>query len=245
MRSFVGHSNLNHTLPDGILLVDKPTAMTSHDVVDRIRRRFRIAKVGHAGTLDPQATGLLIIMLGRGTKLAGRLMADDKTYEGTMRLGAITDTQDGDGAIIQERDYKDVTRDDVEREMRGFVGDIMQVPPMVSALKKDGVPLYRLARKGQVVERQPRLIHVHEFLLTDFNLPTASFYVRSGKGCYVRTLCADLGEKLGCGAFLESLRRTASGVFNVSDALPLADLLEMSRESVIQRIVPSPRVPLN
>ena len=245
MKSGPCHTAPFGALPDGILLVDKPAGLTSHDVVDRIRRRFGPPKVGHAGTLDPQATGLLVIMLGRATKLADRLMAEDKIYEGTFRLGAVTDTQDGDGRVLQERDYSAVTRADAEREMARLTGDIMQLPPMVSALKKDGVPLYRLARKGQVVERQPRLIHVYEFALLDFQPPAGSFRVRCSKGCYVRTLCADLGEALGCGAYLDSLRRLASGAFQLSAAAPLAELLNLARAELIRRIVPSPRVPLS
>lgn len=232
-------------LPDGILLVDKPAGMTSHDVVDRIRRRFGAPKVGHAGTLDPQATGLLVIMLGRATKLADRLMAEDKIYEGVFRLGVATDTQDGDGQVVQERDCSAVARADVERAMAGLTGDLMQLPPMVSALKKNGVPLYRLARKGQVVERQPRLVRVYEFTLLDFQPPSGAFRVRCSKGCYVRTLCADLGEALGCGAYLEQLRRLASGAFKLSEAAPLGDILNLARADLIRLIVPSPRVPLS
>lgn len=245
MKPGAFHTAPSGALPDGILLVDKPSGITSHDVVDRIRRRFGVPKVGHAGTLDPQATGLMVIMLGRATKLADRLMADDKVYEGVFHLGVTTDSQDGDGQVVQERDSSAVTRADVERAMAGLTGDLMQVPPMISALKKDGVPLYKLARKGKIVERQPRLVHVYEFTLLDFQPPSGMFRVRCSKGCYVRTLCADLGEVLQCGAHLAGLRRLASGSFNLSEAMPLGDILNLARADLIRLIVPSPRVPLS
>ena len=150
---------------DGILIVDKPAGPTSHDVVDCIRRRFALKKVGHGGTLDPAATGLLIILLGRGTRLSERFMSSDKTYEGTLRLGMSTDTQDAEGRPIREADPSGITQDQLLAEMGRFKGDLYQTPPMVSAIKQGGVPLYKLARKGQEVERQPRLIHIYEFRL--------------------------------------------------------------------------------
>lgn len=206
---------------DGLLLVDKPSGMTSHDVVARIRHHFRLRKVGHGGTLDPMATGLLVILLGRGTKLSNQVMGSDKTYEGVMQLGASTDTQDCDGQVISERDASGVTREAIEEQMRLRVGDQMQTPPMVSAVKMGGVPLYKLARQGQVIEREPRLIHVYEFRLTAFEPPRATFVLRCTKGTYVRTLCSDIGEVLGCGAHLAALRRTVSGPLRVEDAIPL------------------------
>ncbi|HOW97840.1 MAG TPA: tRNA pseudouridine(55) synthase TruB [Kiritimatiellia bacterium] len=223
---------------EGLLLVDKPAGMTSHDVVDAIRRRFGFRKVGHGGTLDPMATGLLVILLGRGTKLSDRVMASDKTYEGTLKLGATTDTEDVDGQILAEAPWEHVTREAVEREMAARVGDLMQTPPMVSAVKKQGVPLYKLARKGQTVEREPRLIHVYEFRLLAFEPPRARFVLRCTKGTYVRTLCADIGRALGCGAFLEALRRTRAGALAVEAAAPLDDILRMDVDRVAERVLP-------
>jgi tRNA pseudouridine55 synthase len=228
---------------DGIILVDKPSGLTSHDVVDRIRRHFRFEKVGHAGTLDPQATGLLVIMIGRGTKLADLLLAGDKTYDGAMHLGVATDTQDADGAPIRESDYRQVTREQVLAQMQRLTGDIFQTPPMVSAMKVKGVPLYKLARKGQTVERRPKLIHVYEFKLMEFAPPNVSFHLRCSKGVYVRTLCADIGEALGCGAHLAQLRRAQSGDFNVADAIPLDDLLKLDQAQFAGRLIPLHRVP--
>ncbi len=223
---------------DGIILVDKPEGLTSHDVVDRIRRHFQFKKVGHAGTLDPQATGLLVLMIGRGTKLANLLLAGDKTYLGTMRLGITTDTQDAQGQLLREADYRQVTREQLQAAIQRWNGDVLQTPPMVSAMKKQGVPLYKLARRGLTVERRPKLIHIYEFQLRDFNPPQATFYLRCSKGVYVRTLCADIGAELGCGAHLEQLRRTQSGDFSIDQALPLNQLLQMDRQQLAEQLIP-------
>lgn len=223
---------------DGLLLVDKPPGPTSHDIVASIRRHFGIRKVGHGGTLDPMAGGLLVILTGRGTRLSSHVMSSDKTYEGVMRLGVSTESQDADGAVIAERDSSQVTRAQLEREMQKWMGDVMQVPPMISAIKRQGVPLYKLARKGQVVEREPRFLHIYEFTLLDFTPPDASFRLRCTKGTYVRTLCADIGEALGCGAYLKTLRRTQSGPYHLRDAIPMDELMRMPRENVLARIHP-------
>ncbi len=227
---------------DGVLLVDKPSGPTSHDIVDCIRRHFGIRKVGHGGTLDPLATGLLIILLGRGTKLSESLMGFDKTYEGVLRLGIATDTQDADGQVVSESDPSGVTREALEAQMACRTGDIMQTPPMVSAVKIGGVPLYKLARKGKTVERQARLIHVYSFRLLDFSPPRASFDLRCTKGTYVRTLCAEIGETLGCGAHLESLRRTHIGALDVRHAHSLEALLERSPSDLPDLIIPLTKV---
>jgi tRNA pseudouridine55 synthase len=229
---------------DGLLLVDKPARLTSHDVVDRVRRQFHFEKVGHAGTLDPQATGLLILMIGRATKLANALLAGDKAYEGILRLGVATDTQDADGRVIGEGDYSHVTRERIEAEFRKMTGDIMQTPPMVSAAKKNGVPLYKLARQGKTVERAPKLVHVYEFVLRDFAPPRVSFYLRCSKGFYVRTLCADLGTVLTCGAHLEQLRRVQSGEFDLTQAMRLEDILRLDRGQLLEKLIPLTRVNL-
>jgi tRNA pseudouridine55 synthase len=227
---------------DGVLLVDKPAGLTSHDVVDRIRRRFRFRKVGHGGTLDPMATGLLVILVGRGTRLSERVMASDKAYEGVMRLGVRTDTEDVDGRILSEADASGVSEEAVRLAMARRVGDLLQTPPMISAIKKDGVPLYKLARQGRTVERSPRLIHLYEFSLLNYEPPRARFRLSCTKGTYVRTLCADIGEELGCGAFLESLRRLAAGGFRVADAHPLSALLEMEPPAFLDCVIPVHRL---
>jgi tRNA pseudouridine55 synthase len=223
---------------DGLLLLDKPSGMTSHDVVDAIRRHFGFRKVGHGGTLDPMATGLLVMLLGRGTKLSNYVIGSDKVYEGTMFLGRSTDTQDCDGKTIAEKDAAGVTREALEAGLRTWLGDVQQIPPMVSAIKHEGTPLYKLARRGQEIAREPRLIHIYEFALLDFAPPRASFRLRCTKGTYVRTLCSDIGDALGCGAFLESLRRTRSGDLDLADALPLATALSLTADDLIPYVVP-------
>jgi tRNA pseudouridine55 synthase len=223
---------------DGAILVDKPSGPTSHDVVDAIRRRFQIKKVGHCGTLDPNATGLLIIVLGRGTKLSERLMGDDKVYEGTIKFGEATDSYDSDGELTGSLPVMPMTLDELNEEAATFIGDQMQVPPMVSAIKKDGVPLYKLARKGVEVEREPRLIHVYNFRFTDYTEPLGKFRVACTKGTYIRSLAHDLGQKLGCGAHLTTLRRSASGKFDVADALPLDTIMKMTPAELEKRVLP-------
>ena len=226
------------TALDGAILVDKPAGPTSHDVVDAIRRKFGIKKVGHCGTLDPNATGLLIIVLGRGTKLSERLMGDDKVYEGTVKFGEATDSYDCDGEITGSLPVMPMTLDQLNEEAAKFIGDLMQVPPMVTAIKKDGVPLYKLARKGIEVEREPRLIHVYNFRFTDYTEPFGKCRVACTKGTYIRSLAHDLGQKLGCGAHLTELRRSASGKFDVADALPLDAVLKLSTAELEKRVMP-------
>ena len=223
---------------DGLLLVDKPAGPTSHDLVDEIRRRFRIEKVGHGGTLDPMATGLLIILLGRGTKLSNYVMSADKVYEGLMHLGVTTDTEDRDGKVLTKTNWDSVTRERLEIEMAKWMGDVMQTPPMVSAVKLNGVPLYKLARKGKTVEREPRLIHIYEFKLLHFSLPGVRFRLRCTKGTYVRTLCADIGRALGCGAYLEQLRRTQSGTMKVENAIEYETILGLDLEQLAKHVIP-------
>jgi len=223
---------------DGAILVDKPSGPTSHDVVGAIRRRFQIKKVGHCGTLDPNATGLLIIVLGRGTKLSERLMGDDKVYEGTIKFGETTDSYDSDGELTASMPIMPMTLDQLNAEAATFIGDQMQVPPMVSAIKKNGVPLYKLARKGIEVEREPRLIHLYNFRFTDYSEPLGQFRVACTKGTYIRSLAHDLGQKLGCGAHLTTLRRSASGKFDVADALPLDGILKLSATELEKRVLP-------
>ena len=223
---------------DGALLIDKPAGPTSHDVVDEIRRYFRIKKVGHCGTLDPNATGLLIIVLGRGTKLSERLMSDDKVYEGTMKFGEATDSYDCDGEITETKPVPPLTLEQLNEATAPFLGDIMQMPPMVSAIKKNGVPLYKLARKGIEVEREARLIHIYNFRFTAYSEPQGTFRLACTKGTYVRSVTHELGQKLGCGAHLTTLRRCVSGKFDVADALPLDTVLGLSQAELEKRVIP-------
>jgi len=223
---------------DGALLIDKPSGPTSHDVVDAIRRKFGIKKVGHCGTLDPNATGLLIIVLGRGTKLSERLMSDDKVYEGTIKFGEATDSYDSDGELTASMPVPPLTVEDLNESAQAFVGDIMQTPPMVSAIKKEGVPLYKLARKGVEVPREPRLIHIYTFRFSKYEEPLAEFRLACTKGTYVRSVAHDLGQKLGCGAHLSRLRRIVSGKFDVADAKPLNEILNLSPRELEKRVIP-------
>ncbi len=209
---------------DRVIVVDKPAGMTSHDVVQRVRRAIRQRRVGHAGTLDPAATGVLVLLAGRATRLSQYLTAAEKEYEGRFVLGAVTDTQDADGDVISTGDYSGVTETRLRECFVEFTGDLMQVPPMVSAVKRDGRPLYVLARQGVEVEREPRPVTVRELELLGFEPPDVRFRVVCSKGTYVRTLAQDIGTRLGCGAHLGELRRTRSGDFGLDEALPLGRL---------------------
>src|ERR1700761_289051 len=204
---------------DGVLLIDKPTGCTSHDVVDFVRRKFQFKKVGHCGTLDPLATGLLMLFIGKATKIQDLLMAEDKEYAGTMKLGITTDSQDADGKPVEEKPVPSLTREQLDAAFRKYTGDFYQVPPMVSALKKQGVPLYKLARAGKTVEREPRLVHINAFKIEDIALPLVKFRIECSKGFYVRTYCHDIGNDLGCGAHLVQLSRLKSGNFSLERAL--------------------------
>jgi tRNA pseudouridine55 synthase len=226
------------TALDGALLIDKPAGMTSHDVVDDIRRHFGIKKVGHCGTLDPNATGLLIIVLGKATKLSERLMSDDKVYEGTIKFGESTDSFDSDGELVSSLPVPPITLDELNKLATEFVGDQMQTPPMVSAVKKGGVPLYKLARKGLEVQREPRLIHVYSFKFSTYEEPMARFRLACTKGTYVRTIAHELGQKVGCGAHLVQLSRTKSGKFDVTEATPLQKILSWSASELEQKVIP-------
>jgi tRNA pseudouridine55 synthase len=223
---------------DGALLIDKPAGPTSHDVVDVIRRHFNIKKVGHCGTLDPNATGLLIIVLGRGTKLSEKLMSDDKVYEGTIKFGETTNSFDADGELISSLPVPPLTLDELNEMTAPFIGDQMQTPPMVSAVKIGGVPLYKLARKGIEVEREPRLIHIYKFHFSAYQEPDAQFRLACTKGTYVRTVAHELGQKIGCGAHLAALRRVTSGKFEVIQAMPLEAVLKLTPVELGRRVLP-------
>jgi tRNA pseudouridine55 synthase len=223
---------------EGALLVDKPAGITSHDVVDRIRRHVPAKKVGHCGTLDPMATGLLVIVLGRATKLSDALMASDKVYAGRIKFGETTNTYDAQGELESSLPVPPMTLEELNEAATAFVGDIMQTPPMVSAVKVKGVPLYKMARKGVEVEREARLVHVYSFRFTQYEEPFGDFRLACTKGTYVRSIAHELGEKLGCGAHLARLRRVDSGRFSVNDALPLEALLALPPEELQARIIP-------
>jgi len=223
---------------DGAILIDKPAGPTSHDVVDMIRDTFQIKKAGHCGTLDPGATGLLIIVLGKGTKLSERLMGDDKVYEGTIKFGETTDSYDANGELTGSLPVPPMTLEEINEAAATFQGDQMQTPPMVSAVKVKGVPLYKLARQGVEAERKPRLVHIYNFRFSRYEEPIGDFRVACTKGTYVRSMAHDLGQKLGCGAHLVALRRTVSGKFNVKDAMPLEDLVKLSAAELEKRVLP-------
>jgi tRNA pseudouridine55 synthase len=228
--------------PDGVLLVDKAGGMTSHDVVAVVRRKLEIKKVGHCGTLDPIATGLLLLTIGRGTKIQDLLMSEDKSYSGTLTLGASTSTQDREGEVVEARPVPAFSDEQIRAAFDKFRGDFYQMPPMVSAKKVQGVPLYKLAREGKVVEREPRLIHVYSYSIDKIALPDIDFTVVCSKGFYVRTYAHDIGETLGCGAHLKNLRRTKSGRFSVDLAISVADIKDKPREEVVNRILSLPEV---
>lgn len=208
---------------DGVLVVDKPRGMTSHDVVDEVRRRFRTRKVGHAGTLDPDATGVLVCGLGKATRFLSYSQGVPKRYLADAVLGVTTSTQDASGRVIEERPAL-VSEHDVAALLPGFTGAILQVPPMVSAVKHEGERLHVKARRGEEVERKARQVHVHTFDLTGWRpgqRPEATLDVGCSAGTYVRTLVHDLGAQLGCGAHLRALRRTEAGGFTLADSVPL------------------------
>jgi tRNA pseudouridine55 synthase len=197
-----------------------------------------VEKVGHCGTLDPNATGLLIIVLGKGTKLSEKLMSDDKVYEGTIKFGETTDSFDADGELVSSLPVPLMTLEELNQSAATFVGDQMQTPPMVSAVKVKGVPLYKMARKGLEVERKARLIHIYQFLFSKYEEPIGFFRIACTKGTYVRALAHELGQKLGCGGHLATLRRVVSGRFDVQDALAFEDALQLSSSDFQPHIIP-------
>jgi tRNA pseudouridine55 synthase len=227
---------------DGVLLIDKAPGMTSHDVVAITRRALNTKKVGHCGTLDPLATGLLIVVIGKGTKIQDLLMAEDKEYVGTMRLGEATDSQDADGEVTETREVPEFTREQIDAAFAQFKGDFYQTPPMVSAIKKEGVPLYKLARQGKIVEREPRFVHVFGYEVKDVRLPEIEFRIVCSKGFYVRTYAHDIGQALGCGAHLRSLRRTKSGRFTLEHAVTVEELKSSDPAVIAAKILDLPTV---
>ncbi len=239
----------------GVLVVDKPTGMTSHDVVSHVRRGIGMRRVGHTGTLDPAATGVLVVAVGRATRLVPYLQAGRKTYAATMVLGRETDSQDADGEVIAEADASHLVEDDVCRALKRFVGDIEQIPPMVSAVKVDGERLHAKARRGEVVERDPRPVTIHDLVLEEFvpgERATASFLVTCSAGTYVRTLAHDVGAALEVGGSLTSLRRLANGAFGVEEAVSLDDVDTLGQDALRAHLLSPddalrgfPRVPVD
>lgn len=229
-------------LLDGVLLVDKPVDWTSHDVCDFVRKRFNIKKVGHAGTLDPLASGLLVLLLGKATKQSNALMASNKTYEGIMELGVETDSHDRKGAVLNESDPSGITLEQVEAVKETFVGEIEQVPPMVSALKHKGVRLYKLARKGKTVEREARPVTVYDLTITKKENEFVYFSAKVSKGTYVRTLVHDMGKALDSYATLAGLRRTRSGNFDIKDAVDVETLRNITPTELRSKTLPLSKV---
>ena len=210
---------------DGIVIVDKPQGWTSQDVTARLRRVFGTRRIGHGGTLDPMATGVLPVFVGRATRAVEFFEHAEKTYETVLRLGITTDTEDMTGTVLTEENVS-FTEEQLQETLAAFRGEILQVPPMYSALKVNGQKLCDLARKGKTVERQPRPITIHELSLVERGENTLRLRVRCSKGTYIRTLCKDIGEKLGCGGCMESLRRVAAGEYTIDEAVPLQTLLD-------------------
>jgi len=216
---------------DGILVVNKPAGITSHDVVNAVRRRFNIKKVGHAGTLDPMATGVLVMLLGRATKLSSGLIQDEKEYIAKVYFGRRTDTQDSTGKVIEEKEITGLDLDSVKKVLDTFKGEMEQVPPMISAIKYKGKKLYQIARSGKTVHREPRKIRISGIELLEFNFPELEFSVRCSKGTYVRTLCEDIGKALGVPSHMSGLVRTMSGKFLLRDAKNLEEINEKDIQS--------------
>ncbi len=221
---------------NGLLLVDKPSGITSHDVVDRIRRASGMRRIGHTGTLDPAATGLLVLCLGAATRLSEHLTSLDKVYEGAMRLGITTDSYDMDGKIVEEHEVPELDMKTLQDACNRFAGEILQVPPMVSAVKVGGERLYKRARKGETVEREPRRVTVIEFTVLRYEAPDVFIRVCCTRGTYVRSLCHDVGALLGCGGTLASLRRTRVGNHSIENALPVDEFKQ--RDLVAERLLP-------
>ena len=241
------------TEPDGVLVVDKPAGMTSHDVIAAVRRALRSAgvasqrrhgpKVGHAGTLDPDATGVLVVCLGKSTRLVPYLQASRKTYDAHMRLGVTTSTLDASGETLTTADPSSIDFSHLCDALKSFVGDIEQIPPMVSAVKVGGERLYAKARRGEEVERAPRPVTIHDIVLEDFqpgDQAHATFLVTCSAGTYIRTLAADVGDKLGVGAHLIGLRRLASGRFSLEHAVDLDKVADLASQQRLDEILISP-----
>ncbi len=226
--------------PGGVLLVDKDPGFTSHNAVALCRRILGTRKVGHCGTLDPMATGMLILVIGKATRLQERLMSEDKVYTATMQLGIETNSQDADGEVVATKLTDGVTAADIQRAFEHFHTEFDQVPPMFSAVKINGVPCYKLARRGEEVARRARRVRVFDYTITRIDLSNAQvdFLVHCSKGFYVRTYAHDIGQLLGCGAHLTALRRIRSGQFDIAQAISVPELKSASRQQVLSRLIP-------
>ena len=223
---------------NGIVIVDKPQDWTSQDVTARLRRVFNTRRIGHGGTLDPMATGVLPVFVGRGTRGVEFFEHAEKIYEATLRLGVTTDTEDITGTVLETKEVS-ITEDDFLGILPKFRGKIQQLPPMYSALKVGGQKLCDLARQGKVVERQSREIEIFELTCLEFSGETARLRIHCSKGTYIRTLCKDIGEALGCGGCMESLRRVRAGAYGIDEAVPLATLLETEHPEEFLRPIDS------
>ncbi len=230
--------------PSGVLLVDKDPGFTSHNAVALCRRVLQTKKVGHCGTLDPMATGMLIVVIGKATKMQDMLMGEDKVYTATMKLGVETNSQDADGEVVEEKSTDGITAEVIRAAFEYFSGEFDQVPPMYSAVKINGVPCYKLARKGKEVERKSRRVKVLSYEISRIDLEKAEveFTVHCSKGFYVRTYAHDIGQRLGCGAHLTALRRIRSGRFDISQAVDVPTLKAAGREELLARLLPVEQV---
>jgi len=230
---------------DGVIIANKPMGLTSSQICLRVKKTLRIQKVGHLGTLDPLATGVLPLCLNQGTKLVQFLLKQDKEYIGTMRLGIETDTHDSLGKVLKETTDVPQDRARIRTAFHSFIGEQFQTPPMFSAIKQNGVPLYKIARKGETVPRRQRAITVHGLDIICCDLPLITFRTVCSHGTYIRTLCHDIGRKLGCGAHLTALQRTRNGAFHIAKAVSLQDIQLCSREELEQKHLIAPREALN
>lgn len=223
---------------DGVLAVDKPQGWTSHDVCAFVRKRFRMAKVGHAGTLDPLATGVLVLLLGRATKLSQTLSSCDKEYYGTLELGVETDSHDRDGTVLKTAPWEGIDLAQIRKVLPQFMGEVEQMPPMISAIRYKGVRLYQLARRGTTVPREKRKITVHEFRVEEQQGPFVKFFAHVSKGTYLRTLVNDVGKVLGCCATLSELRRVRAGDFRLEEAVTVDALKNFTAQEIEREIRP-------
>ena len=222
---------------DGVIVIRKEKGFTSHDVVAKLRGILHMKKIGHTGTLDPDAEGVLPVALGKATRLVDMITDKEKTYEAVMRLGVITDTQDMSGTVLSQTTELSVTEEELCTVVSSFVGDYMQVPPMYSALKVNGKKLYELAREGKTVERKPRPVHFYEIEILDISFPLVRFRVTCSKGTYIRTLCNDIGEKLGCGGCMEELLRSKVGRYSLEESHTLAQVEAAVADGTIQDMI--------
>ena len=219
-------------MKNGILKVNKPSGPTSHDVVNRVRKLVSIKRVGHAGTLDPFARGLLLVGIGKGTRLLEYLLHQRKTYDVVMRLGVITDTFDKEGKVMEEHDVR-ASKEEIQEVMKSFIGEYDQVPPMYSSKKHKGVRLYELARQGKVINMPPKRVKIHSLKILRMNLPDVHFIVEVSEGTYIRALCRDIGMKLGCGAIAQELERTSIGPFSLENAVDVYDVEEIDESRIL------------